>query len=93
VQAKKKADVAKHPEVLDNIGLLNDSPSGTAGLLFIQSSENFDPFSPMLRFACKNAIPVKYGKRQEQYGGGNTAPTGGRAQSANRLSCGCRHEG
>jgi hypothetical protein len=31
----KKADVAKHPEVFDHVGLLVNEPPGTAGLLFI----------------------------------------------------------
>jgi hypothetical protein len=37
----KKADVAEHPKVLDHVGLLCNEPSGKAGLLFIQSSDDF----------------------------------------------------
>jgi hypothetical protein len=31
----KKADVVKHPKVLDHVGLLCNEPLGTAELLFI----------------------------------------------------------
>ena len=34
-RAKKKADVAEHPEVFDHVGLLVNGPPGTAGLPFI----------------------------------------------------------
>jgi len=36
----KKADVAEHPEVFDDVGLLVNEPSSYAGMLFIKSSEN-----------------------------------------------------
>ncbi len=34
-QEHKKADVVKHPKVLDHVGLLFNEPLGTAELLFI----------------------------------------------------------
>ena len=34
----KKADVAEHPEALQHVGLLVNEPTGTASLLFNQSS-------------------------------------------------------
>ena len=36
----KKADVAKHPKVLNHVGLLCNEPPGTAGLPFIKSSDS-----------------------------------------------------
>ena len=38
--AKKKADVIEHPRAFDHVGLLRNEPTGTAGLLFIQSSND-----------------------------------------------------
>jgi hypothetical protein len=38
-QAQKKADVVKHPKVLNHVGLLCNEPPGAAGLPFIKSSE------------------------------------------------------
>ena len=35
IQAKKKADVAEHPEVFDHVGLLVNGPSSLAGVPFI----------------------------------------------------------
>jgi hypothetical protein len=32
---QKKADVAKHPEAFDHVGLLYNKPTGRAGLFFI----------------------------------------------------------
>jgi len=37
----KKTDVSEHPEVFDHVGLLVNGPPGTAGLPFIQSSDDF----------------------------------------------------
>jgi hypothetical protein len=34
VHDRKKADVAKHPQVLNHVGLLCNEPPGQAGLLF-----------------------------------------------------------
>jgi hypothetical protein len=36
---RKKTDVAEHPQVFRRVGLLFNETPGTAGLLFIQSSE------------------------------------------------------
>src|SRR5690348_15005878 len=36
----KKADVFEHPEAFEHVGLLSNGPPGTAGLPFIQSSED-----------------------------------------------------
>jgi hypothetical protein len=47
--AKKKADVVEHPEVFDHVGLHVNEPPGTAGLLFILSSDNFHSSEPTLR--------------------------------------------
>ena len=35
IKAKKKADVAEHPEVFDHVGLLVNEPSSLARMLFI----------------------------------------------------------
>jgi hypothetical protein len=42
----KKTDAAKHPKVFSHVGLLFNEPPGTAGLLFIKSSENRDRSRP-----------------------------------------------
>ena len=34
-QRNKKADVVKHPEVFDHVGLLVNEPPGQAGLPFV----------------------------------------------------------
>ena len=36
----KKADVVEAPKAFDHVGLLVNKPPGSAGLLFIQSSDN-----------------------------------------------------
>jgi hypothetical protein len=37
---KQKADVVKHPQVFDHVGFLRNEPPGSAGLLFIKSSDD-----------------------------------------------------
>ena len=39
-KTEKKADVVKHPEAFDHVGLLCNEPPGQAGLLFILSSDD-----------------------------------------------------
>jgi len=38
--ANKKADVIENPQAFNHVGLLRNEPTGTAGLLFIQSSDD-----------------------------------------------------
>ena len=43
-QRPRKADVMKHPEAFDHVGLLVDEPPGEAGLPFNPSSENITSY-------------------------------------------------
>jgi hypothetical protein len=51
----KKADVMEHPQAFDHVGLLVNKPPGTAGLPFIQSSDDFN-FTP-----STSRLQVHYG--------------------------------
>lgn len=52
--ANKKADVTEHPRAFDHVGLLRNEPTGTAGLLFNQSSN--DSVSVSRRSARRNPV-------------------------------------
>jgi hypothetical protein len=64
--SEKKADVAEHPEVFDHVGLLVNEPPDSAGLPFIQSSEDIrsmiiEPRASALRLALthhKGPLPT-----------------------------------
>ena len=46
---KKRADVAKHPQVLNHVGIPFAEPPGRAGLLLIKSSDDFESFAERSR--------------------------------------------
>ena len=55
----KKADLAEHPEVFQQVGFLVNEPTGTASLIFIYSSGEIDQFS-----ANRNFKAVTCARRQ-----------------------------
>jgi hypothetical protein len=59
-QPKKKADVAKHPEVFGHVGLLCNEPPGQAGLLFILSSDDSHSSFPRSRLPLLAGSFVPY---------------------------------
>jgi hypothetical protein len=59
-QPKKKADMVKHPEAFNHVGLLCNEPPGQSGLLFILSSDDSHSSFPRSRLPLLASFLIPY---------------------------------